>query len=272
MLRSVSWPAPPPLSEHLDCVWHLKGALPPGKAAPILPDVAAADVVLQLSAPGRMVLAGEERVLPARVAVGGFSQAGTVEVSGTFEAIGLHLPPACGCLLGTSAAALREGVWPLEALSPALDAALARWVEDGAKAEALWAVLEPHVKPQCDGLVRQAARGLDEGRAVSALADELGISRKQLTRRFDAATGVTPRDFVRFARFSRAWRAAAVAPGGLLADLAAEAGYADQPHLDRDFRQFAGAPPSRVLGPEPVVEAKRVEMSPPYKAGGGPRR
>jgi transcriptional regulator GlxA family with amidase domain len=46
-------------------------------------------------------------------------------------------------------------------------------------------------------------------------------------------------------RFDRARREVARRGGRDLAGVATAAGYADQSHLDREFRAFAGVPPSR---------------------------
>jgi AraC-like DNA-binding protein len=256
-------------------VWRLRGALPAGTAVPLLPDVAGADIALMLGAPGRLLREGEVLTLPPRFVVGGLGRALQLVPEGPVDVVGLHLPPGCACLLGTSAAAMRERVVALAEVAPALDAALTRWAQEGAAQEGLWALLAAHLTPRCDGLVCRAAQALaQEGRGVAQVAGALGVSRRQLTRRFTEAVGVTPRDFVRFARFSRAWRAAAMEPGASWAALAAEAGYADQPHLDRDFRSLAGAPPSRVFSGGPPVEATvgPHAMSPPSKSRGAQRR
>lgn len=78
---------------------------------------------------------------------------------------------------------------------------------------------------------------------VDALAARIGWSRKHLAGRFADAFGLTPKTAGRMARFSRT--TSMIATSGLaLADIAAEAGYADQAHLTREFQQFAGQSPA----------------------------
>jgi AraC-like DNA-binding protein len=277
MLHSHSLPAPAPLARHVDCVWRLTGRAEEGMRFPILPDVAGADVVLLLGEPVRLIEDGRARPLPGRFVVGGLGRAMLLEPVGVVDVLGIHLPPACACLLGTSAASLRERVLPLAEAAPGLDAALSAWARERSGGEVsldgLWPLLAAHVRPCCDALVCEAAGALagEDGPPVAELAETLGVSRRQLTRRFQEAVGVPPRDFVRFARMARAWRGAATTPDRKLAELAAEAGYADQPHLDRDFRELAGAPPSRTLGQGRVVATVEPEapssVSPPFKSG-----
>jgi transcriptional regulator GlxA family with amidase domain len=57
----------------------------------------------------------------------------------------------------------------------------------------------------------------------------------------------------RVLRFRRAFRMLDQAPPGTWAQVAAHAGYFDQAHLIRDFRQFAGAAPSEFFGTEPEL-------------------
>jgi AraC-like DNA-binding protein len=92
---------------------------------------------------------------------------------------------------------------------------------------------------------------------VEALAGETGWSARHLGAVLRREVGLAPKAAARVVRFDRARRLLTRAPGRV-ADVAAAAGYADQSHLDRDFRQFAGAPPSRWL----AQEVRNVQVPP----------
>ncbi len=81
---------------------------------------------------------------------------------------------------------------------------------------------------------------------TSALASEIGWSRKHFTRRFRSVTGFSPDRFRRLARFERFTAAIAASPGAGLAGLAADCGYVDQAHLARDVRDFAAMTPGEL--------------------------
>ena len=51
----------------------------------------------------------------------------------------------------------------------------------------------------------------------------------------------------RIIRFNRALRLLQSAEGQTLADVVYEAGYYDQPHMNRDFRRFTGGSPTEFL-------------------------
>lgn len=78
---------------------------------------------------------------------------------------------------------------------------------------------------------------------VSALAAETGWSRRHLLTRFRGQVGLTPSTAGRVLRFARASRLVAGSTAGL-GDVAATCGYADQPHMVREFRALAGTTPS----------------------------
>lgn len=97
-----------------------------------------------------------------------------------------------------------------------------------------------------DPLSRAAAvRMASPGTRVASLGAELGVSERQLRRRFDDAVGYGPKTLARILRFQRFL---ALARGGEdLARLALSAGYADQAHLTRETRRLSGRTPVELL-------------------------
>jgi AraC-like DNA-binding protein len=95
---------------------------------------------------------------------------------------------------------------------------------------------------------------------VGELCEELQCSRKHLLRRFDEQIGLAPKTFARVIRFQRATRMLGHRNGASSVDdvdrgdgkrmswgeIALECGYFDQAHMNRDFRQFAGASPGEL--------------------------
>jgi AraC-like DNA-binding protein len=78
---------------------------------------------------------------------------------------------------------------------------------------------------------------------IEALAAELGCSRRYLQARFAEQIGVSPKLAARLLRFEHVRRHIELDPPRW-AEIAYAAGYSDQPHLNRDFRDLAGTTPS----------------------------
>lgn len=78
--------------------------------------------------------------------------------------------------------------------------------------------------------------------SLQDLATEAGLSRFQTLRAFQALTGLTPHAYLMQRRMSLARRR--ISQGISLADVAAEAGYADQSHMTREFRRRYGLTPA----------------------------
>jgi AraC-like DNA-binding protein len=92
--------------------------------------------------------------------------------------------------------------------------------------------------------LRRLARAT--GPVGPTVAKEIGWSRKHFSRRFRSVTGFSPDRFRRLARFERFAAALTASPADSLACLAAEHGYVDQPHLNREVRAFAGMSPGQL--------------------------
>jgi len=99
-----------------------------------------------------------------------------------------------------------------------------------------------------DDFVEQLARsGLlvhDPVASAALRGDVSGLSTRSVERRVSRATGLT-RGVIR--RIHRAERAVELLAGGMsAADVARQAGYADQPHLTRSLKRFVGQTPSQI--------------------------
>jgi AraC-like DNA-binding protein len=87
--------------------------------------------------------------------------------------------------------------------------------------------------------------------SITALAADLGWTRQHLARRFGEEFGLGPKLAARVVRFERATRLLqATRRFATIAQVAAACGYYDQAHLDRDFAELAGCPPSTWLAEE----------------------
>jgi AraC-like DNA-binding protein len=83
---------------------------------------------------------------------------------------------------------------------------------------------------------------------IEQLSELLGLSGRQVQRRFTMAVGYGPKLFQSVLRFQRLLNLAAVAEDGWnLAGIAADAEYADQAHMTREVQRFSGDSPGASL-------------------------
>jgi AraC-like DNA-binding protein len=100
--------------------------------------------------------------------------------------------------------------------------------------------------------------------AMRALAEDVGWSHKHLIAMFKRQIGLPPQMVARLARFERLRRLLDRHPAVTLARIASELGFADQAHLNREFKTFSGLTPTQYIasltgwmGPIPVTGAGR---------------
>lgn len=173
-------------------------------------------------------------------------------------AAGLRFAPgALPGLLGVPAAALRDQRVPLAELHPRL----ARRAESRLGADrpggprtasdlrsGLVAVALVLPGDGADHAAPRVAARIGRGAGVRATADDLGCTTRTLHRRCLDSFGYGPAMLRRILRFRRA--TALLHAGTALAEVAAAAGYADQPHLSREVRRFAGVTPGQLRSGE----------------------
>jgi AraC-like DNA-binding protein len=161
-------------------------------------------------------------------------------------------PGAAPSLLGVRAESLRDArigvdeVWADDGrrLAARLDES-----SDPATAIVSWLTGRAVRAKWPDQLLSEAIAALSRPAvAIEGLADELGLSERQLRRRVSAAVGYGPKRLHRVLRLQRALHAGRAGGGGDLGRVALDAGYADQAHFTNDCRALAGVPPSAILG------------------------
>jgi AraC-like DNA-binding protein len=212
---------------------------------------------------------------PARVvgafAVGNQARSSLTGVRGHQFGAQVELTPAGALALFGNVADLNDAVVPLdEALGARGTDLLERLGEASSWGgrfdlidEALGAVEPLPLSSEVEWLHRQLLRS--KGRArVERLMDETGRSRRHVTERFRGQLGIPPKAFARLLRFEHAASLLSdqVAPWSLAA-VAAEAGYYDQSHLNRDFVGLAGMTPGAyAAGRGRVPEVRFVQDEP----------
>jgi AraC-like DNA-binding protein len=169
--------------------------------------------------------------------------------------VGVRLRPGMArTVFGIPATEFLDVQVPLEEVLGSEAAGLAERLDGARDSEGEFLILEGLVasaltEASPDPLVLAATRRLGfPGTRVDRLADALGISERQLRRRFHQSVGYGPKTLDRVLRFRRlVAQAQAVSEGDQdLARLAAELGYADQAHMTRDSVRLTGMPPARL--------------------------
>jgi len=241
----VEWPAPAALRDAVACLWA-QVADDQDRVGLVLPD--GCTDLIWTQGQGTSVAGPDTGPVPTTMA------AGTVILGARFR------PSAGGPALGTPLSELRDQRVDLADLWSAAARRLSATLDPATAADRLLDVtgaLVAGARP--DLAVAQAARLLHDPRArAEDVADDIGLSLRQLRRRCHDAVGYGPKTLQRVLRFRRFVSridalppdpADADLPGldlpGLdLASLAAQAGYADQAHLTRECGRLAGLTPA----------------------------
>jgi AraC-like DNA-binding protein len=235
------FPVPTRLADYFLCLWTQAIVGSREYAHRVLPD-ACVDIVFVNDDPP--------------VVVGPWTEPFVVRLAAGTKIVGARLHPGhAPGLLGMPAAellnqsALLSDVWGQNRarFAPVLDLARSTSRRSGL-AETLDRATGLAAKP--DPVVAASIRWLARhsyGR-VEQLSKWIGMSHRQLQRRFVAAVGYGPKIFQSVLRFQRLLNFASE-PGTQhsFADLAAISGYADQAHMTREARRFANCTPTILL-------------------------
>jgi AraC-like DNA-binding protein len=242
----------PRLQPYVRCYWTLR-APPVVGAAPqrVLPD-GCVEMILNLGARfTRHGLDGLTETQPRALVVGPTTRHMSIAPGGEIWLVGIRFAPG-GALpfLSVSPAELRDSAPSLDDVAAPFEThllerlALAAPGGEGALLDETLGRRLDRARRVTDRRVRASVRAAfttPRPITVDALVSLSGLGARQLERQFRHSVGYGPKTLCRLARFQRVVRA--VEPGGNVswARLAAENEYADQSHMAREFREFAGA-------------------------------
>jgi AraC-like DNA-binding protein len=94
---------------------------------------------------------------------------------------------------------------------------------------------------------------------IAALANNTGLSLRQLERRFIEQVGVRPKLYARIARFEAALDCKTRSSAKSWTDVAHEFGYFDQMHMIHEFEEFTGETPTQVLHHAEMVLREQID-------------
>ncbi len=156
-------------------------------------------------------------------------------------------------LTGATADSLLRGPVMVERLGPVPAANVAAALSSGPPEQVVEAVealflpvLDKLLSP--DASVAAALKLIHESRGRAPVIDvaaALRLSPRTLLRRVRSATGLTPKQHARIARFIAAAHGM-LAPAHRLSDVAARGGYADQPHFHHEVIALTGLTPAEL--------------------------
>jgi AraC-like DNA-binding protein len=163
-------------------------------------------------------------------------------------------PGAAGNILGLPTMELTDRHVPADALWGARAGELREKLLAAPGPSTAFRVMEAELSARLRGpllmhpAIAQALALRAGGWGSSRVADiqrQTGYSPRHFIALFRAAVGLTPKHYYRVKRFTSALQELAGGNAKGLADLADSAGYSDQAHLTREFREFSGVTPSQ---------------------------
>jgi AraC-like DNA-binding protein len=249
----------PALWQHVRCYWILS-AEAVGDPSPqrVLPD-GCVEIIINLGAQFvRYDEFGGTECQPRELLVGPTTRHMSIAPTGAIRLVGIRFAPGGAVpFLSVRPAEVRDGAPPLADVALPFDAnvverlALARPRTEGALLDAALGTRLARSRQRSDRRVMASVRATvvtDRPLTVDALVSLTGLGARHLERVFRDTVGFGPKTLCRLARFQRVVRAIEPVTPPQWARLAAGHGYADQSHLAREFREFAGTTLTRYLG------------------------
>lgn len=249
----------PPLDRFVDDVYCLTGV--PRHRSVNVPPMPSARLFLHFGGPVR--LRDSDRAVPRVVFTDGWfmgvwTRRFLVEYPAAVRLVGVHFKPwGLSPFIGVPASELRNRWVPLDDVWRRSVDRLRNQVGETTSAAETLRVVETELlsrlaetPPSGLELVRHVGGRMETAHGaipVGALADTAGVSGNHLATLFKAHVGVTPKRVARIYRFARLILSVDARSSVDWAELAQAAGYFDQAHFSKEFKDFTGHTPTAYL-------------------------
>jgi AraC-like DNA-binding protein len=209
---------------------------------------------LLFQSPDKGVYYQNDKLLPGLTLYGQSTEPAEIKLHGTFNTVGIHFfPNALKAVFGIDADNLTDLCLDLDALarkdgyclSEQLDACITARDKVEILSNYLFFLVRKNsafTDTSIDHAVSQIV--LSNGNiSLKELQDKLNLSERKMERKFKQQVGISPKLFTRICRFQASLNQIRINEHKKLTDIAYGNEYADQSHLGRTFREFAGTSP-----------------------------
>lgn len=83
--------------------------------------------------------------------------------------------------------------------------------------------------------------------SVGDLTNDIGISQRHLSRKFQQYIGLSPKEYLRVYRFMQSLSHLKEYPGHSFTEIACKSGYYDQAHFNHDYKTYVGCTPAELV-------------------------
>lgn len=241
------------LSSVVECYWFVTNDNPAVVREKIVPD-GFPEIIFHYGDPYRINLHGQWETQAKQLLAGQLTNHFFLENTGFAALVGIKfLPTALTRLFGVDMAPLTDRVADLrdvlgDAFTPMQEA-----IAGMASVHDAVPVIEEALGPLMNGLTAddalavKAVEWMRERRGMTSVAEvggEIGVGERKLERLFKRHVGLSPKFYARVLRFAAIFEG--MEHGDLSwAERALEAGFYDQSHFIRNFKEFTGEDPSR---------------------------
>jgi AraC-like DNA-binding protein len=249
-----------PLDQFVEYFWFYSGFFPDHSVERVLPD-GAIELLIDLQGPPKKLYETEDarRYREYRKAwiSGQHSRFIVIGAEQNSSMMGIHFRPGGAYpFLPFPVRELNDDVVDLELVwGPDVRSIYDRLLEAPTPAakfqileKALWKMSRgvSNVDATCMAVIERL-RNSGEGPGIRRVAEDLGLSQRQLLRYFHDRVGLSQKALARVFRFQNALRRLEVERRVHWVDIACSAGYYDQSHFVKDFQEMTGLNPSQYL-------------------------